>query len=71
MSHNKKDYGNPFDNDPGDEVEMPEEEQFELLRDTGFAPADLGDEEFAARYSSWLKAETFFSRRLVKKDVPS
>lgn len=50
-----KEYGSPFDNDPGDEVEMPELDQFELLRDTGFGPADLADKEFAKRYAAWLK----------------
>lgn len=49
-----KDYGSPFDNDPGDEVEMSEEDQFALLRDTGFGPADLGDKAFAERYRVWL-----------------
>lgn len=51
-----KDYGNPFDNDPGDEVVRTEEEEFALLAEMQTPAEEFADPAKRARYVEWLKA---------------
>jgi hypothetical protein len=44
-------------NDPGDERDVPEEEEFEDCLALGWKPEDLADRKFAARYARWLKKQ--------------
>jgi len=45
---------NPLDNDFGDEVELTEEEEFELLRDSGMKPEEFTNAREGARYAAWI-----------------
>ena len=55
MPHIADDY--IFDPEPPDESDPAfQEEIFQVCRSLGWAPDDLFDKEFAARYAEWLKA---------------
>ena len=50
----KKDYGNPWLNDPGDEPDFTEHEEFVIMRDTGSKPEDFYDKAKGERFRMWL-----------------
>ena len=53
--------------DPGDEPELSEEEEFELLRDAGMNGEEFADKAMGERYAKWLsrQAKRFEEKRLL------
>lgn len=55
MADDTLDYSK-FDNDPGDERSVPDEEMFELSLGLGHTPKDYpNDPAYAKRYAKWLR----------------
>jgi hypothetical protein len=52
----KKDYGDPWDNDPGDEPDFTVDEEFQACRESGMKPEDFWDKDKGERYRKWLEA---------------